>query len=738
MTYRQASSVRLGCARSPWIARLILAAAMTAAGGLAAPSLAQPTLEAKAAEAERQKLVADFVHYVRIQRHDLAQAKGREILDLKLSDREFVAFVERTEDPARLEDAWQRAMRVPELQDVAARMTKAFEDGKLARARDPEEIARNIAALTGNARARLLARQRLVNAGEYAMPQLLKTYLTRDDPRRQEVQGVMVALGRQAVMPLSAALPALPPAHQEQVADVLGLLSWRSSIPALADVGQSASSDAVRTACARAIERLGGANASPAALYRELGEAYYAHKPETVSFPGESHQLLWSYEPSGGLVMTAIRTPVFHEAMAMRFAERSMKLESSGGSVDADTMALWVAANFSREIDTPEGYANPVYAATRRNADYYGVAAGADVAQRVLARALDNRDTPLARRTLSAVGQTAGASTIASSAGRVPLVEALTYPNRRVQYEAAIAIAASRPRASFSGAERVVPVLASTIRDATSQHAAVIAQDVESYQNARRVLQRLGYTVMPQARSFADLAAPIAEAPAVDLVVAIGLSAERFPALVAEVKGTSKTAATPVMGLTAPEVYVQLRNRYDANAGVMVRQVGIGDDAFATALTELAQTSTGGPISAGEARAYADRSLAVMRDLAVANDTVLNVADAALPLIGALSDTGGQTRLAIADILARIQQDRAQQAVVEAALTATGEDRTALLARAAGSARTFGNMLQPRHVTQLLSLAKSGNDADATAAAALLGSLGIANSDLLPLILEGR
>lgn len=736
MSNRQAS-FRQGHARSPWIARLALAAAMFSAGGLPLIASAQSTPEAKAVEAERQKLVADFVHYVRIQRFDLAQAMGQRILDLKLAEREFTAFIDRTEDPPRFHDALQRAMRVPQLQGVAAGMTKAYDDGKLATARDPEEIAKNIKELGGNARARLLARQRLVGAGEYAMPQLLKTYLTRDDPRRQEVQGVMIALGRQAVMPLSAALVSLPPAHQEQVADVLGLLSWRSSIPYLADVGQSSTSDAVKTACARAIERLGGASAAPADLYRELGEGYYAHKPETVSFPGESHQLLWTYEPSGGLVMTAIKTPVFHEAVTMRLAERSMSLEATGGSVNAETLALWVAANYSRDIDTPASYTNPAYAATRRNADYYGVAAGADVAQRVLARALDNRDTPLARRALAAVGQTAGANAIAS-AGRVPMVEALTYPNRRVQYDAAIAIANSRPQATFSGAERVVPVLASTIRDASSQFAAVIARDSESYQNVRRILQRQGYTVMPQAASLADLATPIAEAPAVDLIVAVGLNAETFPALVTEIKNTTKTAATPVMGITAPEAYIQLRNRYDVNAAVSVRQIGIGDDALSLALTELATASTGGAITEDEARTYATRSLAALRDLAVANDQVLNVADAALPLMGALSETTGATRLSIADILARINQDRAQQAVADAALAATGEERTALLARTAQSARSYGNLLQQRHVTQLLAMASNGNDADATAAAALLGSLGIPNAELLPLIMKGR
>lgn len=720
-----------------------LLAALAAPMLLGAPALAQPqSPEARAQEAERQRTLEDFIHYVRIQRHDLAEAMGRSILGMGLTDRAFVDFVERSEDPARAEDAWQRAMRVPELQDVAARMMQAYQNGRVARARDPQEIARNIGELTGTLRGKLLARQRLLAAGEYAMPQLLTEMLSRENPaRRAEVRQVVIELGRQAVMPLIAVLPHLPPVHQEQIADVLGVIPWRSSVPALADLAATTSSDAVRTACNRAIERLGGTNGlSVAELYRELGEAYYAEKPETISFPGESHQLLWDFDGSGGLKMTAIATPVFHEAVAMSLAERAMRLESQPGT--PQTLALWVAANLSREIDTPANYDNPAYATSgpgaRRGADYYAVAAGADVAQRVLARALDDRDTPLARRAIAAVERTAGGRAAGGGPdGRTPLVEALTYPNRRVQYDAALAIAASGPAQAFGGAERVVPTLASTIRGAATQHAAVIAPDPESYQNVRRVLQRLGYTVMPQGRTLADLEAPIAEAPAVDLVVVVGQNAERFPQVVDAVKGTAKLAATPVLGLTPPDAYAALRNRYDSGSGVAVRPTGLGDDALGTAVTQLVTASTGGPITADEARRYRTRSLAALRDLAVAGNQALPVADAALPLMAALAD-GGDSRLEIAEILSRIPQDRCQRAIVEAALNTSGAERVALFAWASQSARLFGNLLEPRHVERTLELAGTGAEPEATAAAALLGSLGIANTDIRPLILRGR
>ncbi|CAG0974559.1 hypothetical protein PHYC_01433 [Phycisphaerales bacterium] len=743
VTYRAATTSKAGRWAPPsrWFARMTIAALAAAVGGLSPLALAQPaTPEAKAQEADRQRLLSDFVHYVRIQRYDLAQAMAQSIRDLKLSDREFVDLVERSGDLGRVEDAWQRAMRVPELQDAAAFMTHAFNSGKLGRARDPQEIGKSIEALTGTLRGKLLARERLLAAGEYAMPQLLNALLDRQNAeRRAEVQRVVVEMGRQAVVPMCVALMTLPPAHQELVADVLGRMNWRSSLPYLVDLRGTTPSAPVREACDRAIERLGGVNGSASDLYRELAESYYAEKPETISFPGESHQLLWTFEPAGGLTMTAIRTPVFHEARAMELCERSMQGENSGGAVSVESLALWVASNYSREIDTPAGYTNPAYAAGRRTADYYGVAAGADVAQRVLTRALDARDTPLARRALAAVERTAGGRAVgAGSNGRIPLVEALNYPNRRVQYDAALAIGVSQPQATFSGAERVVPVLASTVRGATVQHAAVIANDAETYQSIRRVLQNLGYSVMPQGRTLGDLAAPIAEAPAVDLIVAAGLNAERFPALVSEVRGMAKLAATPVFGMSSPDAYLQLRNRYDTNSAVAVRQLGIGEEAMTVAMQELVNASAGGPITADEAREYTNRSLAALRDLAVSGNQFLNVADAALPLIGAIAETTGDTRLNIAEILSRVNQERCQRAVMDAALANAGADRVALMGKAAQSAKMFGNQLEARQVTRLVEIASGGPDDEATAAASLMGALGVANTELLPLILKGR
>jgi hypothetical protein len=526
---------------------------------------------------------------------------------------------------------------------------------------------------------------------------------------------------------------------------VLGLIPYKQSLPFLADLRDATDSPNVRAECSRSIERLGGGAGDVPTLYRLLAEGYYDEKSEVTSFPNEDHQLLWDYVPAAGLVATAVRTPVYHEAVSMNLLERAMQLEQTAGAVNPETLALWVASNYSREFDTPEGYVNPAYPVEgasgdgqtpRRGAEYFGVASGPVVTQRVLARAVNDMDTPLARRALAAVEKTAGGrSVLDAGAGRSPLAQALLYPNRRVQADAALAIAAAQPMAPFNGAERVVPTLAGTVRGVTDMYAAIVTSDTERYQNFRTVLESAGFKVLPQGSRLADLEGAIAEAPAVDLVVGTGLSAEAGATLVGDVRSGAKTAASPVLLMASQEIYIDQSRRYMTDRTIAVRPAGINSAAITETVKDLVQEASGGPVSKDEALAYAARSLGALRDLAVANNPVLRVADAAPSLLTALNETTGQVRLDVADVLARIPQERTQRAVMDAALSAEGDERIALLGAVSASAKRFGSLLEPRHITRLVEVAKTGNEREATAAASLMGALNLPNAEMLPLIL---
>jgi hypothetical protein len=690
-------------------------------------------------EASPEQMLKDFIHYVLIARYDAADLVGQQLLTMELPPQAFTDLLDTSGEYSRFKSAIGEAMRADaggDLESTAAALERLYESGRLERARSPEEIGRNIGLLTGQLQGRYLATQRLLTAGEYAGPQLVEALLDSQSPELQAiVQQILIEMGSQSVMPLCVSLMNVTGPQQELVANVLGLKGYRTALPYLADVAESTSVAPVRQACERAIERLGGAGgASVAQLYLQLGEAYYAERPEVTSFAGEDYQLLWSYlagAPGTSLIMTPILTEVYHEAMAMRLAEATLREDAQ--SIDA--AALWVASNIKRDVEQPDDYDNPVYGADRREPTYFAVAAGMAVDHRVLARALDTRNTPLARRTIAAIEEIAGGSQLWSgTTDRRPLVEALGYPNRRVQYEAALAFGAAQPSSPFEGADRVVPLLASAVRDASAQYAMVLTQDVEQYQALRRVLEAAGYQVLPRAASLDDLRQEIADIAGIDVIVA-ALPRDAALEMIEQARYSAKLAATPVLALLDAQDAATTAPRFERESMVMVRRAGITEEAIANAVSQLVGDASGGTIGDDEARSYSERAITVLRDLAVSGNEVLHVQDATGPLIGALSSASGGRRMAIAEVLAFIPDPRAQQALVDTALASSGGEQAALLAHVADSAKRFGNQLDERQVARVVTVATSDAPEESLAAAALLGALGVPNSDFLPQLL---
>ena len=690
-----------------------------------------PEAAAKAAAGtDTRELVRDFIHYVRIARYDLAGSRGEELLRKNLSGPDFVATIEKSDDVARFSDAVARAMKVPELEGTAGKLYRAYQNGKISLARDPEQIKQAIAMLTGPVRGRIMARERIIPAGEYAMPYLITALVDGTNPALQaEVQGVIRDMGRQAIVPLGTSLAHLPPEQQELIANVMGTLGRRTAIPFLAEVQKASTTQATKTACGRAIEKLGGMGtaSSPSDLYFQLAEAYYSHNSDLTPFPGDDNQILWGYSSGAGLTMQPLRTPVFHEAMAMRMAEKALAMDPSR----QDAVVTWVAANFSRQINTPKDYQNPAYGADRRDAMYYAVAAGPVVAQKVLGRALSASDTPLARLSLEAVEKTAGDSTLVTTEGhRSALVTALNYPNRRVQYEAALALASAFPSKGFAGAERVVPTLAGAVRDSAAQYAVVLAESAEAYQQVRKVLEKHNYAVLPMGKDLAEIAGPISEAPGIDLVVSTGGTSARVTALVDKVRADGKLGASPLLALTSTDVYNDLRARFEKDVSTAVRPVAMGDEMMSREIGELVLRSTGGSITAEEAKGYQTRALTALRDIAMTRSEVFSAVDAVAPLITVLGRPG-VSKLDVAEILSRTNFAKAQVAIMDAALNTAGSEQPAMLDKVTASVKRFGSQLEPRQVTRAIELAKGGD----TSAAALVGAMGIENKDLVKLIL---
>lgn len=713
----------------------------------AAPATAAAPSAPADAKANADAL-SDFVHYIRIARYDLAKAFGTSLLDkmpkpvgnaeadkASLTPGQFATMVDSGNEAGRFSETVMRGTRIAELEGVADRLLKAYEAGKLEQARDPQEVAKNIVLLSGNQRQRVFGRERLAFAGEYAMPKLLTALQDASNPSlRAEVRQLLVDMGRSAIMPLCVALPQLDPVAQEQVISILGSMPYRTALPFLYEAHATTQSASVKAAAERAISQIDrqfmGDDAAPA-LLAALADAYAQRHESLLLFPREENQPVWSYSPQMGLYPTLVATPVFHDMMAMATAERALKIDAAR----ADAVATWLAANFSREINTPAGYVNPLWQPSRPDAMYYAVAAGPSAAQAVLAKALDQKNTAIARRAIAAIERTAGASALSADvAGRRPLLEALRFPSRRVQYEAALALAASAPQASFEGSERVVPILASAVRDVESRYAAVIAADAEVGASIAALLKSQGYTVLPPASSVAQVQTSSGDVPGIDLVV-VSLPGRATADALSGLRADRRLMATPVIAMLSAQG--ELDAAIDATRDPLFRTIREGGDpaAMHAQAKQFLDSAGAGPMSDADTAAYRLRALAALRDVALAGGSVLNAADAVLPLTAALPAAKGEVKLAIADVLSLIADKRAAVAVVDAALEAQGDEQIALMNKAAAGAKRHGSLLEQRQIDRLVELASNSQGPQGTAVAALVGALNLPNRSIVPLIL---
>jgi hypothetical protein len=693
---------------------------------------------ADAAQTSPKQLLEDFIHYVYINNIEMAQANANALLALNLTPERFLGIVEDSATlQQRFDEAYRRALRRPELEGLAAQLHSLYEDGRRQRARNPDEIARNIDLLGGNLSEQIFAEQMLKEAKEYAVPQLLDEVLRGTSvTARANARGALQTMGHPAAVVLDEAMLFLDANAQVIVAQMLGVIGDPVSVPYLYEVHNKTPSQPVREATEDAIRRISGQfdpTLSVAGLYRNLAERYFADRERGAmqSFPGEAYQVVWSYMPAVGLTPTAILTDLFNEMMAMRLAEHSLRLDPS----DTATLSLWLAANFAREISQPAGYDNPLYPNTLREPMYYAVAAGTGPSMRVLSRAMRERETVLARRAIEAISRcTGGAALFGGAGGERPLVQALSYPDRRVQYEAALAIGGAFPTQVFTGADQVTPILAGLIGDASNRYAVVVASDVRQQQDLRAVLEGMGYTVLAPAANLRGAAEAIARAPVVDLIVTeVG---GRTMETIEEIRRTPRLEAAPVLALMPWADVTANRTRMADDHLTRLAREGLKPEEIETSVDQLVERASGEPVSAADARRYAMESLDVLRSLAIGGNEVLSVRDAASALITALGETKGDVRLRVAEVMSHIGSRRVQVALMDAALSSKGDERIALLDSVANSAKRFGDMLEPVQVKRLIELAQTGDGETATAAAALMGALSLSNDRLVPLILS--
>ena len=682
-----------------------------------------------AQDLDAEQALDDFIHYSLIANVEFAEGYALTLLRNDMSD---VAFYEMVIETKNRHDRFDRAigwaMFVTELEPIASRLEERFESGRTSVIRNANRLNESIGLLSGTTRQRLLAVDRLAEAGEYAVPPLLRELHTSNNARTSRiVREMLISIGRDAVLPLSVALPNLDDDSQVLVAKVLGEIGYTHSAPALLSVANDGQeSPNVRDAASKALERIGIAGNSNLSSSQTVVAMQFYDGNESVFPPSVAGiNIFWTWEPASQLVALDVEEEIFDDVMAMYFASEALGSDPE----NTGAMSVFVGANLRRHREL-SGRDDLVYGDLAYSPEFYATVFGPEIAQLILANALADLDTPLALDAINALSRTAGADSLLSGVDQ-PLVGAMYYPDRRVQYESALTLASTLPTENFAGSYRVVPLLASAVRTGGDMFAIVIGDDAEVRREVTIFLENNGWNVVGEGVTATNAIDAAGVVPGIDLAVVIARTADHGQVVSSNLSSFPETTVTPMLILASGAEAQILSNVFAGENMVETADVDISDTAKLGVIEDLLATAVGGLLSVDEEKEFAYRALAVLRDIALA-DTILQVNDATGTLIDALGVADMDSQKVIAQTLAMIDNPSAQRALIDAALEeGDTEQRVMLLDESSGSVRRWGNLAQDWQVEMVVDLAENTTGYLADAAARLNGALDHPNTSVM-------
>ena len=714
---------------------------MGQAAPAAAPADAAAATPAAAENESLKDSVDNFWHYGKIARYDIAVGEAQHILAAKVDPLELLTTFEGVAEQHHdnLDEWLLRWQGVDQLSAPVTQLITVLGQGHSARRADPKYIEQNIQLLATNQRGYDLSIDRLRESGELAVPMMVD-YLR--DPSKSQYHGAirraLRGLGLSAVNPLLAATEM----HDEQtlitIVSALGDIGYDVAVPYLARLEQLDSvPGSVKATAADALGKLRVADVSKLSAtdaFYDLGEKFYYDNAAVRADKKLPVGYVWYWGEAKGLTKIDVPQPIFHDVMSKRAAEYSLKLGESQG----DALSLWLSANYQDEADLAPGQKDPTIAPDAPSAHYFGTAAGIRFLNNALARANKDRNAAVAMKVILSMEDIGGQANLFVP-GEHPLMEALQFPDRLVQYESAFALANALPSAQFSGQERVVPLLSEALSQTGAASVLVLVSTQDQLNGLLDTLRTSGYNVVGGITPEQAVAAAAAR-PTIDAILMsedIGPTAIAKLQLLAGQTPRLQRAVKVVVTKTKASPYsVQAVN----DPMLSTTQVQLSDTAGLKAAIEGARQRGGLlPLDEATATKYATRAGDLLAKIAVNRSPVFDLTVALNLLLSALEDNRADIVRSDATVLGLINSPEIQPALLNKALDGkTADDlKIALFKALATNARNFGNKLTSGQITALQGVVGTAANLDVrTAAAEARGALNLTTDQAKLLIIQ--
>jgi CheY-like chemotaxis protein len=622
----------------------------------------------------------------------------------------------------------------PVIGESVSRILKLLQIGEELIKSDPVRIQQHIERLSGPPRAFENSVARLKDSGEYAIPFLVQSL--RDPDQKALTQPILRALpqiGRPALNPMVIALRLRDQTTQRYLIRALGQIGYWQSVPYLLKIREDPdTSPEVRTAVDVSLSDLAAhgisidPNLSAAEAFYRLAKAYYEDQESLRADPRLDTANVW-YWQEGMLQNIKVPTAIFNEIMCMRCCEEALLLKPDL----KPALALWLAANFRREAQLPNGQTDYTRPDDYPSALYFAQSAGPDYCLMALARAVDDGDPAVALGAITALHATAGpASIVGDQAGRQPLAEALSFADRMVRIRAALALGTALPQKPFHNYQNLMPVLNEALMlFGGARNALVVDPDAESANATAAALRAAGYEVIIEAGLFAGLEKVRNELPGLDVIlIASDVTDPELGEALKELRSEFRFASVPVIVVVKPGAGEVVQDLVQGDHTLGQIPVEPDPQRLADLVAAVSKAVGATPITPELGRQLALETTSVLALLAITNNPLFDVQDAEVALIAALGSEDPTLRSAAAQVLGHLGTTAAQEAIAEIALDPdeAQEMRVAMFAALASAAKRRGNHLPEHTVAQLTAIAESDqNMVIRTAASRALGALNL-------------
>lgn len=685
----------------------------------------------------------EMMHYAMIANFDLAKGYGEALLKLDPDPLQLLNLAEsdRYGPPYRNLVLMRKNTS---LKNVVNGILELVENGRFLRRTESERIRKEVKMLAGTTRERMLALTRLKDSGEWAVPIMIEAL--RDPDRRDEysvIKWAMPQLGKPAVNPLLVVLQQCRDLNARLIVlDVLGKIGYRQSLAYIQQVVEDEKSPLeLKNAALSAFGTIDFQNTaigkSAAVLFENLADDLYNHLP-SLAVPADQDQAnIWFWNVRNGLVMEQVPRGAFDELMTMRCCE--LAINSDAGRADA--ISLWLSAFFRLEA---EGYQQPNYFGTDHpDAGTYALTAGPEYLHRVLARALDNRNRPVALAAIETLQRNAGQQSLLYELGiRQPLIDAMSYPDREVRFSAALTVGGVMPRKDFEHSDLVVPTLAEALRQKGQRYALVAVPDQEKRNLLVGRLRDSGEFTDVIADEFLSVAVEQARrAPSLDLLVlANDIKHPSLEEALELLKKDHRLAFCPTIILSHLQGIPTLRTLLKDHPFMEVGMENVSVEEMMTIAEKILYRNQARAFADDLADGYAVRAAMILRRLALTDNNILPLKAAEPALIEAIREKRQEIQQAAIVTLARMDSLEAQRALANLALDETVDMPIRLLTfrNLAVSARKYGNLLLTEQIDAMYNRIINSLTVDSelrNLAAEAYGSLNLPSAKISELII---